>query len=329
MIPGPSVDASPQGSPRLRGAGAAPASDPVSGPGPGPRIESWRPGPRHCIGAAILLAGLGVLVVQAARAFGQLEPPIAGALLGGLMAAAATGLGTLPVLLSQQFSQRANDTMLGFGAGVMLAACAFSLVVPALAAATAQGAGPWGAGLVVGTAVLLGGLGMLAMDRLVPHEHFVKGVEGAPARALRRAWLFVFAIGLHNVPEGLAIGVGFAGPDAVGANALAVGIAIQDVPEGLVVALALRRVGYHRLVAAGLGIASGLVEPVFAVLGAVLIGASAALLPWGLAAAAGAMLFVISHEIIPESHRQGHEAFATAGLLAGFVLMMLLDTALG
>ena len=110
--------------------------------------------------------------------------------------------------------------------------------------------------------------------------------------------------------------------------ALATGISIQDVPEGMVVALALRSVGYGRGLSAGLGMLSGLVEPVAAVFGVLVIGLSVSLLPWGLAIAAGAMLFVISHEIIPESHRQGHEAYATGGLMVGFVTMMLLDTAL-
>jgi zinc transporter, ZIP family len=177
--------------------------------------------------------------------------------------------------------------------------------------------------------VLLGALMLLLVDRLVPHEHFVKGPEGRSGHALKRAWLFVLAIALHNMPEGLAIGVAFAGPDQLGAQALATGIAIQDVPEGLVVAMALRSVGYGRALSVALGVASGLVEPLFAVIGVAVIGLSAALLPWGLAAAAGAMLYVISHEIIPESHRQGHEAFATTGLMLGFVLMMVLDTSLG
>jgi ZIP family zinc transporter len=145
---------------------------------------------------------------------------------------------------------------------------------------------------------------------------------------MKRVWLFVLAICLQYFPEGLAIGVGFAGPDDIGARALAMGISIQDVPEGLVVALALSSVGYGRGVAVGVAMFSGLIEPLAAVLGVAVIGISAALLPWGLAAAAGAMLFVISHEIIPESHRQGHESHATLGLILGFVLMMLLDTAL-
>jgi ZIP family zinc transporter len=181
---------------------------------------------------------------------------------------------------------------------------------------------------VVGSAILLGALALLMMDRLLPHEHFIKGREGHSAQKMRRTWLFVIAIALHNLPEGLAIGVGYAGNEGLRANALATGIAIQDVPEGLVVAVALLGAGYRRLFAVAIGMASGLVEPIGAVLGAAIVGYSAALLPWGLGFAAGAMLFVISHEIIPESHRKGHEAFATGGLMIGFVLMMLLDTAL-
>ncbi|RZL87564.1 MAG: ZIP family metal transporter [Variovorax sp.] len=284
---------------------------------------------RRWIGIAIVIAGAIVLSFQAFEGIAGKDPRMKGALLGGLVAAFATALGTLPVLFSQRFSQRTYDTMLGFGAGVMLAASSFSLIIPALAAAKAQGANSWGAGGIVGAGILLGALLLLTIDRAVPHEHFVKGVEGPQARALKRVWLFVLAIVLHNLPEGLAIGVAFAGTDRLGAIALTTGISIQDVPEGMVVALALRSVGYGRLTSAGLGVLSGLVEPVAAVFGAAVIGLSAGLLPWGLAMAAGAMLFVISHEIIPESHRKGHEAYATGGLMLGFVVMMLLDTALG
>ncbi|MBT2298970.1 ZIP family metal transporter [Variovorax paradoxus] len=297
--------------------------------------SSLRVGPRRelsvrrWIGIAIVLAGAIVVSHQAFEGMAGNDPRMKGALLGGLVAAFATALGTLPVLFSQRLSQRSYDTLLGFGAGVMLAASSFSLVIPALAAAKAQGANNWGAGGIVGTAILLGALLLFAIDRAVPHEHFVKGAEGPQARALKRVWLFVLAIVLHNLPEGLAIGVAFAGTDPVGAVALTTGISIQDVPEGMVVALALRSVGHGRLASAGLGALSGLVEPVAAVFGAALIGLSAGLLPWGLAMAAGAMLFVISHEIIPESHRMGHEAYATGGLMLGYVVMMLLDTALG
>lgn len=306
---------------------SATATAAAAGPTPSaPKRQrlSWR----HCLGLGIVLAGAVVLLWQGFQALGGSDARMKGAVLGGLFAALATALGTVPVLLSQQFSQRTFDSMLGFGAGVMLAASAFSLVIPALAAARSQGAGPWGAGGIVGMGILAGAAVLLAIDRMVPHEHFVKGLEGPQARALKRVWLFVLAISLHNLPEGLAIGVAFAGSDPVGATALATGISIQDVPEGMVVAMALRSVGYGRYLSAGLGALSGLVEPMAAIFGAAVIGISAGLLPWGLALAAGAMLFVISHEIIPESHRKGHEAYATAGLMLGFVLMMLLDTAL-
>ncbi|QNP48446.1 ZIP family metal transporter [Diaphorobacter aerolatus] len=260
----------------------------------------------------------------------QALPAARSALIGGGIAALATALGTLPVLLAQRPSERVQDTLFGFGAGVMLAACAFSLVMPALEAARASafGSNPWGAGGIVGSAILLGGLALLALDRLLPHEHFIKGREGASGQQLRRTWLFVIAIVLHNLPEGLAIGVGYAGNEGMRANALAIGIAIQDVPEGFVVAAALLAVGYARGLSVAIGMLSGLVEPLGAVIGAGAISHSITLLPWGLGFAAGAMLFVISHEIIPESHRKGHEAFATAGLMAGFVMMMVLDTAL-
>ncbi|SDL97054.1 zinc transporter, ZIP family [Oryzisolibacter propanilivorax] len=299
-----------------------------------PRVATLQAAPalrwrwRHLVGLAIALAALVIWGRELLQAPWLREPAVAGALTGGAMAALATALGTLPVLLSHSFSQRSHDTMLGFGAGVMLAASAFSLIIPALAAARGQGAGGWGAAGIVGAGITAGGLLLLLIDRVVPHEHFVKGLEGPQARAMKRVWLFVLAIAVHNLPEGLAIGVAYAGTDALGALALATGISIQDVPEGLVVALALRGVGYGRGRSAALGALSGLVEPVAAVFGAALIGVSASLLPWGLAAAAGAMLYVISHEIIPESHRAGHERWATCGLMLGFVLMMVLDTAL-
>ena len=285
--------------------------------------------PRAWIGRAIAVAGALVLLAHFWQ-FVRADPVVLRAWVGGSVAALATALGTLPVLFSQRLSDRVQDTLFGFGAGVMLAASAFSLVIPGIAAAKANGAfggGAWAGGAVVGSAILLGALALLMMDRLLPHEHFIKGREGHAAQKLRRTWLFVIAIALHNLPEGLAIGVGYAGNEGLRGDALAMGIAIQDVPEGLVVAVALLAAGYRRAFAVALGAMSGLVEPVGAVLGAAIVGYSAALLPWGLGFAAGAMLFVISHEIIPESHRKGHEAFATGGLMVGFVLMMWLDTA--
>ncbi|MFA5522242.1 MAG: ZIP family metal transporter [Castellaniella sp.] len=284
---------------------------------------------RYVLALVVVLAGLVLLSGKVVQQLAVGDPHMTGALIGGLVAALATALGTLPAMVSGRYSQRANDTMMGFGAGVMLAATSFSLILPGLQVAGEQGAGPWLAGGMVGAGIIIGALGLLVLDRVMPHEHFVKGVEGIPAARLKRVWLFVFAIILHNIPEGLAIGVAFAGPDLVGARALTLGIAIQDIPEGLVIAVALMGAGYGRGLSLFIGMLSGLVEPVAAVLAVALVGLSAGLLPWGLAIAAGAMLFVISHEIIPESHRQGHETWATCGLIVGFVVMMLLDTALG
>lgn len=253
--------------------------------------------------------------------------PVLAALLGGSAAAAATAVGTLPALFAKSIERRTQDTLLGFGAGVMLAATAFSLVLPGIDAAVSQGAGDWGAGLLVGLSILAGAALVMAMDRAVPHEHFIKGPEGRSSPRMRRTWLFVFAIALHNLPEGLAIGVAYA-TDLGQGHALATGIALQDIPEGLVVAVALIAAGMARTPAVLVGMGSGLVEPLGAVAGASAVVALPLLLPIGLGVAAGAMLFVVSHEIIPESHRQGHEKFATTGLMIGFVLMMLLDTAL-
>lgn len=245
----------------------------------------------------------------------------------GMAAAFATAAGALPALFSRKLSARLNAAMLGFGGGVMLAASIFSLILPAMDL-FAQSNGS-SSSLQVALGILGGALLMLLLERMVPHEHFIKGTEGQQAKALKRSWLFVLAIILHNIPEGLAIGAAYAGGDATGASALATGIAVQDIPEGFVVAMALLAVGYRRRVALAVGMLSGLTEPIMAVIGAVLLGMSPAMLPWGLALAAGAMLFVISHEIIPESHRMGHELSATNGLMLGFVVMMILDTALG
>jgi len=283
---------------------------------------------RRWFGILVVLAAAAVTAAQGWQMVAT-NQVVRDAFVGGMVAALATALGTLPVLFSQRLSERTQDTLFGFGAGVMLAASAFSLIIPGLAAARDSGMGAWSAGGVVGVSILLGGLVLLLMERLVPHEHFIKGREGQSSHTLRRSWLFVFAIALHNLPEGLAIGVGFAGNDPLRASALATGIAIQDLPEGLVVAVALLAAGYSRKLSVLVGMGSGLIEPIGAVLGAAIIEYSQGLLPWGLGFAGGAMLFVISHEIIPESHRKGHEAWATGGLMIGFVLMMLLDTALG
>jgi zinc transporter, ZIP family len=280
---------------------------------------------RKLLGTGIVVLGLFAMLQSLWRHLQAAYPePVSSAFLAGAMAAAATALGALPAWFLQRIADRVQDVLFGFGAGVMLAALAFSLILPGLEVVRDGGAAPWQAAGVIGGGVVLGALALLLVERWLPHEHFIKGREGQSSTTLRRTWLLVLAIVLHNVPEGLAIGVAYAGVDRDAASALATGIALQDVPEGLVVALALLAAGYRRGVAVGIGMASGLVEPVAALLGALVLGLSSLLLPWGLAFAAGAMLFVVSHEIIPESHRKGHETGATAGLLAGFVVMLVL-----
>lgn len=299
--------------------------------------NSKRPkGARHSLKLwlGLVFYSLIILLLSYKLWFYMSEHPIVlRAFIGGSVAALATAIGAATVYLSQSMSQRTQDTLYGFGAGVMLAACAFSLIVPAFDAIQSMGimgGGPWIASSIVGVSILLGAATLMILDHVLPHEHFIKGSERPEhAGRLRRTWLFVFAIILHNVPEGLSIGVAYGVPGELSGNALAVGIAIQDIPEGLVVAFALLGAGYGRGFSVLIGALSGLVEPLAAVLGAIAVTSSANLLPWGLGFAAGAMLFVISHEIIPESHRKGHERWATGGLMLGFVLMMMLDTALG
>lgn len=283
---------------------------------------------RLLLGSVIVLLGASYALSQLIALLQQ-QSSVRYAFYAGMVAATATAAGALPALFMRRLSQKLLDVMLGFGAGVMLAACMFSLIVPALALLTDSGATPWRSSGSVALAILLGGAFMLMLERLVPHQHFIKDEDRLRGQTLRRSWLFVFAIALHNIPEGLAIGASFASGDTAAATALATGISVQDIPEGLVVAMALLAVGYSRVLAVGVAVLSGLTEPVMAIIGAAVLGESSLLLPWGLALAAGAMLFVISHEMIPESHRQGHELAATNGLMLGFVLMMLLDTALG
>lgn len=277
---------------------------------------------RRLLGLAINLIGLLVLAYISWREL-EVMPNVPEALLGGFIAAGCTALGAFSILLFRDLSGWLQDALLGFGAGVMLAACAFSLILPGLEAARGMGMEAWQSAGILGISLFFGSALMLIIDSRLPHEHFIKGVEG-PKSIIRRTWLFVFAITLHNLPEGLAMGVAYASSTEQGA-ALTTGISIQDIPEGLVVAAALVGAGYSRIKSVLIGAASGLVEPLGAALGAGVVSHSALLLPWGLGFAAGAMLFVVSHEIIPESHRKGHEIHATTGLTLGFVLMMMLD----
>ncbi len=281
---------------------------------------------RALSGWLIAITGLALLGAQLVRSVEGFDLAVTGAMAGGAMAAAATALGAVPLLVVRQIGASVQGMLLGFGAGVMLAASVFSLLLPGFDAALAQTGSETGAALLVAFGVLLGAGGLLAMDRALPHTHFPEGRRSGAA-----VWLFVFAIAVHNIPEGLAIGVaaGLEGTGAGSGDAVAAGISLQNVPEGLIVAIALVAAGYGRWLAFGVAAASGLIEPIAAIAGSMMVSVSANILPWGLAGAAGAMLFVVSHEIIPESHRRGHETLATGGLMVGFVMMMLMDTLLG
>jgi ZIP family zinc transporter len=234
-----------------------------------------------------------------------------------LIAGLATGAGALPVLFTKQVSDKLLDVMLGFSAGVMLAATSFSLIVPALGLS-----GP----LVVVVGLVLGAVVLHLMDRFVPHLHPALGVEGSSSQ-LSSVWLLVLAITIHNFPEGLAVGVSFGSGNVATGLVVATAIGLQNIPEGLAVALPLLREGYSQRRSFWIGLLTGLVEPLGGLLGVALVAIFHPILPWALAFAAGAMLFVVSDEMIPASHRKGFEREATFGLILGFVVMMLLDYA--
>jgi ZIP family zinc transporter len=255
--------------------------------------------------------------------------PVAVGFTASLLAGLMTGVGAVPVLFRCEVSQRVSDALLGFVAGVMLAASFFSLILPALDVATELHGGRLAPAAIAVGGVLLGSCFMAALNEWIPHEHFFQGRQGPRAIDLERIWLFVIAITIHNAPEGLAVGVGFGGGDMAGGTVLAFGIGLQNAPEGLAVALALLSCGYSRLRSFGVATPTGLVEPVAGLLGAYAVTLSYITLPWALTFAAGAMIYVISHEILPETHRHGFEKQATLGLTLGLVTMMFLDVAFG
>jgi ZIP family zinc transporter len=281
------------------------------------------------LGVALLVI-LGLLLSSGINAFDEQNPEsVRYALFGGSAGFAATAFGAVLAIGLRSISTRTQDSMLGFAAGMMLAASSFSLILPGLEAAQSiTGSSLLGAGTVV-VGLGLGVLLMLGLDRFTPHEHASTGPCGPDCERINRVWLFVFAITLHNLPEGMAIGVGFAAGDLSVGIPLASAIAIQDIPEGLAVALALRTTGLSALSAGLIAVATGLMEPVGALVGVGISSGFAIAYPVSLGLAAGAMLFVVSHEIIPETHRNGHQTPATLGLMGGFAVMMFLDTALG
>lgn len=261
--------------------------------------------------------------------------PIVQALLGTLFTWGVTALGAAMVFLFRSLNQKTLDAMLGFAAGVMMAASYWSLLAPAIEMSES---GPLPSWMPATGGFLFGAVFLRLVDATLPHLHLFG--EMSEAEGIKTSWrrtvLLVLAITLHNIPEGLAVGVAFGAvahglPSAslAGALALALGIGIQNFPEGAAVSVPLRREGMTRTKAFIIGQFSGMVEPVAGVLGAVAVIYAAPLLPWALAFAAGAMIYVVVEEVIPEAQRAGNHDMATTGAMVGFAVMMTLDVALG
>jgi len=266
--------------------------------------------------------------------------PVTQALLAGLFTWLVTAAGAALVFATRTMPRSTLDAMLGFAAGVMIAASFWSLLVPAIDLAAAQGAPGWRPAAI---GFLLGGAFLWAADQLLPHLHpgLPRSEAEGPETPWRRATLLVLAITLHNIPEGLAVGVAFAAAAGAvggeiapaytlgGAVALAIGIGIQNFPEGIAVAMPLRREGVSAPKSFWYGQLSAIVEPAAAVVGAAAVLAIGTILPYALAFAAGAMIYVVVEELVPESQLSGHTDLATASTMVGFVVMMMLDVALG
>lgn len=263
----------------------------------------------------------------------ELSPPMR-ALVAGLFTWGFTALGASGVFLAKRPGQRTLDVMLGFAGGVMVAASFWSLLAPAIEISEELGYPGW---LPPVVGFLAGGAALRLLDMAMPHLHpaMAETAPDGPPSSLRRTTLLVLAITLHNIPEGLAVGVAFgamgAMPEATlaGAVALALGMGLQNFPEGLAVSMPLRREGLTRVRAFFYGQLSAIVEPIFAFAGALLVYAARPILPFALAFAAGAMIFVVVEETVPESQSSGNGDLATTGFLLGFAVMMVLDVALG
>lgn len=246
--------------------------------------------------------------------------------IGGLAITLLNMVGALIVLIWHRPSERFLDAALGFAAGVMLTASFTSLILPGI---EYGGVWPVLAGIILGVLVLD------MVDHLMPHLHAVMGREGlslstSTSTRLKAVWLFIIAITLHNMPEGLAVGVGFGSGNLPNALKLMLAIGIQNIPEGLAVSVSALNVGLGAyFYASFVGIRAGLVEIPLAVFGAWAVQLAGPLLPYAMGFAAGAMLYVISDEIVPETHRKGHERLATLGIMLGVIVMLYLDIALG
>jgi ZIP family zinc transporter len=257
------------------------------------------------------------------------------ALIAGFFTWAMTALGAATVFLTKEVNRRFLDVMLGFAAGVMLAALYWSMLAPAMKIAIMRQLPPW---LPAAVGFLAGGIFLRVIDRILPHLQFGDPVDKAEGVKTHwhRSTLLVLAMILHNIPEGLAIGIAF-GAIAIDSSvatlqaalALAIGIGIQDIPEGLAVSLPLCRERVSRLRSFWYGQLSGIVEPIAAVIAATAVISMQSILPYTLAFAAGAMFFIVVEELIPESQRGGNADLATMGAIVGFVMMMILDVAFG
>lgn len=261
--------------------------------------------------------------------------PVVQALFATIFTWLMTLLGAAVAFFGKEISRKVLDVMLGFAGGVMIAASYWSLLAPAIEMSEGRSVPSW---VPAAVGFMLGGVVLRGIDWILPHLH--PGYPASEAEGVHTTWrqttLLVLAITLHNIPEGLAVGVAFGAAAAglpaatiAGAISLAIGIGIQNFPEGLAVAAPLRRAGYSRFRSFWVGQLSGLVEPVAGVIGAVAVLSSQALLPYALAFAAGAMIFVVVEELVPESQRGGNGDLATMGVMVGFTVMMILDVALG
>ena len=274
--------------------------------------------------------------------FESLENPILQALVGGLFTWGLTALGASLVFFFKSANRKILDASLGFTGGVMIAASFWSLLNPAIDFVEKQSeAGITNLPSFLPPAIgfFLGALFLYLLDKKIPHLHLFKKLEEAegPKTDLKKTELLVLAIAIHNIPEGLAVGVAFGavaqgmdiGFTLGGAIALAIGMGLQNAPEGFAVSMPMRRAGFSRFKSWQWGQLSAIVEPIFAVIGAAVVMAVYPVLPYALAFAAGAMIFIVVEEVIPESHSGGNADIATMGLIAGFIVMMCLDVALG
>ncbi len=261
------------------------------------------------------------------------------ALIGGLFTWFITMLGSGLVFFFKTINDKFYALILGFASGIMIAASIWSLIIPALEYASGLGYISW---LAVSLGIISGVVFLYLFDKLLPHVHFGENEPEGIKTSWSRTRLLIFSITLHNIPEGLAVGVAIGavalvdGPSKyaamVAAVAVVIGIAIQDFPEGAAVSIPLRQEGLKRRKAFNYGQLSAIVEPVFAVIGALLVGITTRILPFALAFSAGAMLFVVVEELVPEArHRSTITGahYSTWGFILGFIMMMILDVALG